>query len=133
MSYPEPIKGAGQYLKSFEKDIEYITTGDVKVDDDGYVRGDREKVFTLRAAVVPLEEDELKNLEYGDDIVGFNGVYIRTRCQDIIEKDFKIRTGDYFKIDGQEWKILVVDDYGTVIKCSCGLSTEDGYKISGSG
>jgi len=129
----KPIKGAGQILKVFEKEITYISTENVEPDSDeddypGYVTGTREKEFTLKAAVVPQTEKELVNLEYGDDKEGEVEVYIRTNCQDL-DKDLTIKEGNYFIIDGNEWRIRTVNNYDTVIICSCGLSTEGGYPI----
>jgi len=128
MSYtPSPIKGSGQYLKVFERIVSYITTENVEPDDDGYVRGDRTNQYELKAAVVPVDEENLDNLDYGENITGFVNIYIRRHIQR--EEGFTIDYNGYFKLDNQEWKILSVDDYGTVIKITCGRSEVGGYPV----
>jgi len=134
----KPIKGAGQILKVFEKEITYITTKNVEPDDEdgefpGYVTGSRNEEYDLKAAVVPQTEKQLVNLDYGDEQDGDVNVYIRTKNQDIEElkegEEIVINEGDYFNIDGNEWKILTVNNYDTVIICSCGRSKGGGYPI----
>lgn len=129
MSTINPIKGAGQMLKVFERSITYVTTDNVSADSDGYVRGDRENKYDIKAAVVPQSENQLSSFEYGDSETGEVNVYIRTKHQDI-DSEVEISAGDYFLIDNNEWKINVVNDYDTVIICSCTLSSEGGYPIA---
>lgn len=124
---PPPIKGAGQYLRIFERNIKYISESDVEPDDDGYVRGNRVNEYDLKAAVVPNTEEEIQKLDYGDTFNGFVNVYVRTIEQE--KEDISFTSGGYFVIDDEEWRILNVDNYGTVIKMLCGKSLVGGYPV----
>lgn len=132
---PPPIKGAGQYLRVFEQTITYISTNNVEPDDDGYVRGSRTEEFELKAAVVPTTEEDLSINDYGENFNGLRAVYIRRQSQEDMNDDIEdssdvvINADGYFKIDDKEWKIISVDDYGTVIKVICGLSEVGGYPV----
>jgi len=127
MSTVPPLKGAGQHLKVFERTVKYITTENVEADEDGYVRGDRTNQYELKAAVVPINEENLDNLDYGENVTGFVNIYIRRHTQR--EEGFTIDTDGYFELDEVEWKILSVYDYGTVIKITCGRTEVGGYPV----
>lgn len=122
-----PIRGSGQILKAFEREITYITTVNVEPDSDGYVRGDRKLEYSLKAAVVPVDEEEYDVYDYGEGIIGLRRIQIRKKEQE--EKDIDIDVGDYFEIDDKEWKVLDIDDYGTVIMCTAGRSSHGGYPL----
>lgn len=126
MTFIHPIKGSAQVLKPFERTIKYISSDNVVVDDDGYVRGMRRIDEEFKAAVVPVGEETYNNLDYGDVKGGAVGVIIRMEDQSL---DINIEPRDYFIIDDVEWKILRIDKYETVTICTCGRKKWGGYPV----
>lgn len=111
------LKGMAQNFKVFERNAIYYSRDEVTVGEDGYTKKPTRSETQLRVVFIENPEQQYDVSQLGESFSGISNVYVRKQDYNL---DKQIEPGNFFKINGVDWKIIEVSDYDSLFKCVCG-------------